>query len=408
MRIARVSVILASFVFTAIYLAGQAKPPTPPPTTGNGGSPTSPSTGNLPSATNQPTNSTMNTDNMRGAFFFGKVVMPDGSVPPPSVVIERVCNGVARPQAYTDTNGYFSFQVGQTQDMLPDATVDRASSGPGSFGSQIPQGSQGAQNSQRSSMQAYACDLRASLAGYRSDLISLAGRRNLDDPDVGTITLHNLTKVEGLTTSATSELAPKDARKAFDKGLEAAKKSRTDEAQDDFMKAVQLYPRYAFAWFELGKIYEQRGDIFSARGAYAKSIEADSKFVNPYERLYVLSIHEMKWSEAAATTDRVIRLNSYDFPWAYYYNAVANLELGKLDAAEKSAREFLASGGFQNPKIYYVLGSILAKKQDAKGAAECLRIYLKSDQVTDRVKVTQLLANVEKQMDANAEVKPEP
>jgi len=40
----------------------------------------------------------------------------------------------------------------------------------------------------------------------------------------------------------------------------------------------------------------------------------------------------------ADATDRVIRMNPYDFPAAFYYNAVANLQLNKLDVAEKSAR----------------------------------------------------------------------
>jgi hypothetical protein len=44
---------------------------------------------------------------------------------------------------------------------------------------------------------------------------------------------------------------------------------------------------------------------------------------------------------------------------------------------------------------------ILAKKQDYKGAAECLREYLKSDTVGDRNRVTQLLADIEKQVSAS-------
>jgi hypothetical protein len=51
---------------------------------------------------------------------------------------------------------------------------------------------------------------------------------------------------------------------------------------------------------------------------------------------------------------------------------------------------------------------ILAKKLDFKGAAECLRIYLKSDAVSDREKVTKLLAECEKQVEAKAELKTQP
>jgi len=406
----RILAILASFALAAILLPAQATAPkggtttggtTGVPTTGTTGTP---STGTLPGTTT--TNSTTNPGApTRGPFYFGKVVMPDGTAPPAGVIIERVCNGAARPQAYTDSRGDFSFQVGQTQDMLPDASVDQpdraAIRGMG-------MGSTGASGVTPPNAQPYACDLRANLAGYRSDLISLGGRRNLDDPNVGTITLHSMASFEGLTTSATSALAPKDAHKAFDKGLEAMKKSKIDEAQDDFLKATELYPRYASAWYELGVVYEKRQQIPEARNAYTKSMAADSKYVNPYERMYMMAFEEKKWVEVAQITNQVMHLNPYDFPESLYYNAVANSQLMRLDIAEKSAREAVQLSATQNPKVYYILGVILAKKQDFKGATENLRIYLKSNVVTDRDQVTKLLSDCEKQVQAKAELKAQP
>jgi tetratricopeptide (TPR) repeat protein len=321
--------------------------------------------------------------------------MADGTDPPVGVVIQRVCGGTVRPQAYADTRGNFSFQIGDTKSILPDAGDSSSASGP--MGQKAP----------ANSPPMTGCELRASLTGYRSDVIQLSSRA-VDDANVGTIFLHSYFKIEGLTASATSSLAPKEARRAFDKGLEAAKKSKFDEALDNFVKATELYPRYASAWLELGRVYQQRSQVAEARNAYAKSIAADPKFVNPYERLYVLSVNEEKWEDAAATTDRIMRLNPYDYPMAVYYNAVANLELGKLDVAEKSAREAAALGtASKNPKINYVLGVILTRKQDYKGAAECLREYLKSDTVGDRKTVALLLADVER-MQAKTELKPRP
>jgi tetratricopeptide (TPR) repeat protein len=418
MRISRISVVLASTAFAAILLpaqkggssTGSTGSSTGTAPTGTTGTST---TGNVPGSI--PSGVPNNTNNnpgltQRGPFYFGKVVLPDGTAPPVGVIIERVCNGAARPQAYTDSQGNFSFQVGQTQDMLPDASVDRATdrptNGSGALGSMGSTGGTPGVPQQRND--AFACDLRANLAGYRSDVISLAGRRNMDDPNVGTLTLHSLASYEGLTTSATSALAPRDARKAYESGLQAIKKSKTDEAQADFLKATQIYPRYASAWFELGLIYEKRTKIPEAREAYAQSIAADSKFVNPYAQLFILSFAEKKWEDVARITNQVMHLNPYDFPESLYYNAVANSQLMRLDIAEKSAREAVQLSATQNPKVYYILGVILAKKQDFKGAAENLRTYLKSDAVTDRDKVTKLLADVDKQGQARAELKTQP
>jgi tetratricopeptide (TPR) repeat protein len=394
----RIPGILASAILAAILLPAQVTVPKAGTTTGTtGGSTTGPaSTGTLPTAPATPGTSTNSSANGRGPFYFGKVAMSDGSALPTQVVIERVCGSAARPMAYADSKGDFSFQVGQTQDMMADATSGMSSGKDSSRGT-------------ASGLQSTVCDLRASLAGFRSDVVSMNRRRNLDDPNLGTIFLHRLANVEGLTVSATSALAPKDAKKAFDKGLEALKKSKIDEARNDFLKATDLYPRYASAWCELGSTYEQRGQITEAREAYRKSMAADSKFVNPYGRLYQLSIKEQKWEDVAQTTDKIMRLNPYDYPDAVYFNAVANSQLGRLDIAEKSAREAIAIGGeAQNPKVIYILGVILAKKQDFRGAAECLKTYLNSDAVTDRDRVKKLLAEIEKQTEAKVETKPEP
>ena len=406
----RFSVILAGAALAAVLLPAQAPPKSGPPsggtaggssgTTGTGGTPSTGNVSTMPGSTN---NNNPNTNlPPRGEFFFGKVVMPDGTAPPVGVVIERVCNGSARPQAYTDSRGEFSFQVGQTQDMLPDASVDS-----GTHRGDVS-GLSNNQQSQSRGSSPYACDLRANLAGYRSDVISLSGRRNLDDPNVGTIMLHSFAKYDGLTTSATSALAPREAHKAFDKGVDAAKKAKLDEAQESLLKATELYPRYASAWFELGGVYERRERIPEAREAYAKAIAADSKFVNPYERLYMISFAEKKWEDVAKVTNQVMHLNPYDFPGSLYYNAVANSQLMRLDVAEKSAREAIQLSATQNPKTYYILGVILAKKHDFKGAAESLRTYLKSNAVTDRDQVTKLLADIEKRVEAKADVKVEP
>ena len=180
-----------------------------------------------------------------------------------------------------------------------------------------------------------------------------------------------------LTISATTLLAPKQARKSYDKGLEAIHHNRPDEAQKDFAGAVRIYPRFAAAWLELGKVYEQRKHLSEARNAYSKAIAADGEYLYPYERLYRMDVQESKWQEAAETSAKVLRLDPYEFPEAFYFNAVSNLNLGHLDAAEHSAREAAKLEGAQaEPRGNYVLGVILWHKGDLNGAAERMRAFV--------------------------------
>ena len=319
----------------------------------------------------------------RPIFLSGRVMMDDGTPPQESVLIERVCNGNPRPEGYTDSKGHFHFQLGQNSNILADASVasnSDAGFGDGVFGSQQRSSSlnsMGANSTGISERQLNGCEIRASLAGFRSESVSLAGRRMMDNPEVGTIIMHRLSGVEGYTSSITSMLAPKDAKKAWEKGRDLAKKKKYPEAEKEFQKAVDSYPKYATAWYELGVAQESQNNIAGARTAYAKSIAADSKFINPYVKIFNFDAKDGKWEEVAATTGKVIKLNPFDFPAAYFYNAIANLNLKKLDEAETSARAAMKLDSAKRvPKLDHVLGIILAQKQDYPGAAVFMRSFL--------------------------------
>jgi tetratricopeptide (TPR) repeat protein len=356
---------------------------------GGAGNIPSPSPGNIPGRSTQPTipqtptGQTPFPDIQRPIFLSGKVMMSDGSPVPDGIVIERMCGGNVRPEGYVDSKGRFSFQLGQNMGVFADASTGSFGDPMGSsrMGGGSSMGNTGAMGGTRgvSERDLTNCELRANLAGYRSDVVQLAGRRFMDNPEVGTIILHRLANVEGLTISATTAMAPKDAKKAFDKGREAAKKNKTAEAVKDFEKAVELYPRYAVAWYNLGLVKEQQKDGESARKAYQQALAADSRYVNPYMQLAQISAAENKWQDVADTTDRVLKLNPYDFPRAYFLNAAANFNLKKYDAAERSAREALKNDASnQVPRIHHLLGLVLAQKRDYAGAIPEIQAYLKA------------------------------
>jgi len=242
------------------------------------------------------------------------------------------------------------------------------------------------------------CDLQASLAGFRSDQLNLGNRHALDNPDVGTIILHRLANVEGLTISATSALAPKDAKKALDKGRDLARKQKWDDAEKDFQKAVDIYPKYAAAWYQLGLVQEQKKNDDAARKSYAQALAADSKFVSPYQELAAMAAREQKWQEVVDHTDRLLRLNPVDFPQAWLFNSLGNYYLKNMDAAEKSAREGISRDASHHyATMNHVLGVILAQKQDYAGAAEQLRDYIHfAPNATDIDQVRKQLSEVEK------------
>jgi tetratricopeptide (TPR) repeat protein len=328
-------------------------------------------------------------------FVSGRVLLEDGSTASGQVIIERICQTRTFREGYADSRGYFNIQLGANTGVFNDASTNTSELGTASL-SGLSTGNSPSGGSIES--QYASCEIRASLAGYRSDSLPLFNIRPLNRNDVGVIVLHNYANVQGLTTSATSALAPKDARKSLDKGKKALENNKPDEAQKELLNAVGLYPRFAEAWYHLGRVYERRDHKDEARDAYAKAIGADSNFVPPYERLYLLAFSESKWQDASDTSDKVLRLNPYDFPGAYYVNAVANFQLKKYDAAEKSARQATKLVGRQaEPRSHYVLGLTLAQKGDFSASSESLKTYLKvAPPGTNLDQVQKILSDVDR------------
>jgi lipoprotein NlpI len=352
-----------------------------------------------PSTTTNPQQNTTNpSQNMPMPVpITGRVMLDDGGPPPETVVIERVCNGISRNEGYTDHRGYFSIDLGMERGVLQDASM-----GGGLFGDaemRVPgqgQTASGMGGGPMSDQRYMNCDLRANLPGYRSQLVSLANRRAMDSPDIGTIFLHRLGNAEGRLISAISLAAPKDARKAYEKGLDQAKKKKLDDAMKSYRKAVDVYPKYAAAWFELGKLQAAKDQADAAHQSFDAAVEADPKYLNPYLELSRLALGAKNWRELADVTGRAVKLDPFDYPQQFLFNSVANYNLQNMDAAEKSAREAeKLDTQHHYPQVSHLLGVILAQRQDYTGAADEMRTYLKfapgaADAATVRGQLDQL------------------
>lgn len=182
---------------------------------------------------------------------------------------------------------------------------------------------------------------------------------------------------EETAAAAASQSPPKEARKAFDAAAKAAKDKRTDDARRGYEKAVELYPGYAEAWCELGKLQMGQKQPDAARKSFESAIKANPNYVTPYLELSAQEYASQNWQALADSTGRLIQLRPADYPRIYQLNAIASINLRNLEAAEKSAREAQRlDPRHKFPATWHVLGVILATRGDFAGAAEQLREYL--------------------------------
>jgi tetratricopeptide (TPR) repeat protein len=342
------------------------------------------------------------TNLQRPLYVTGRVILEDGTAPPDLIAIQMVCGGNARSMGFTDSKGRFDVDLNDRKQtvLYSDASEAGSEQGSGNPTSRVPVRQQAAGAPAPTARNFAGCELQASFPGFRSDRINLMNQRSLEDPNVGAIVLHRRANVEGVTISATSAYAPKDAKKLFDKALNQEQKSKWPEAERDLQKAVDTYPKYAAAWFHLGFSKQQQNNVAGARLAYAKALDADPRYVNPYQMLALLAAREEQWPEVLDRTDRLLNLNPIDFPDAWMYNAMAKFQLHRFEAAEQSARQgLLTDAAHRFPKLDQILGIILIQKHQYPEAAQHMRAYLRqAPDAADSVLVQKQLAEVERRL----------
>lgn len=335
----------------------------------------------------------------RPLFITGQVVMADGEPLPDQVELQRVCAGIGIiSEGYADPDGNFSLQIGGQQTVV---------NNPASRNVNIPgvpdvSGNELAEAATRSmpESQFWSCDVRANVTGYQSTRIPLVGRRYGDQPDVGAIILRPIGGVDGATISATTGLAPDEAKKEYERALKALEEEDWDEAKDRLEEVIDLYDRHAEAWYQLGRIYERDRDLDGAEEAYLSALEADSQFVNPLLRLSAMALDRQDFEVLLSNSDRVLRMNPYDFPSAYYFNGVAHLQLQHLEEAENSAqRAIQLDPNNTNPRSHYLMGFVFAQTGRLEQAAESFRTYLElAPDSRESAQVRHVLADIDQDL----------
>lgn len=308
-------------------------------------------------------------------FLSGRVMLDNGVQPDRDIRIERVCNGSPHVEGHTDSKGRFSLQLGQNLG----AEMDASDSSPNGYGRNSSVGGFGQSTGGfgGNSNSLWNCELRASYPGYSSDVVQLANRHALDSPDVGTIVLHYLGNVQGTTISVTTALAPKNARKEYEKGLQLAQHGKFEEAMDRFASATDLYPKYAIAWYALGQLQQKQGHLSDARSSYQKASTSDTHYVSPYNQLAQLAAQEGKWEDAANFSKQAISLNRVEFPSSFWFNALANYNLKRPADAEQSTKDLLKLDTQHHfPDAENLMAQLLLDEGHYPEAATHLRSYL--------------------------------
>jgi hypothetical protein len=278
----------------------------------------------------------------------GVVTMPDGSPPPITVGLERICSdgSGSKPGPLTNKKGEYIWRM----DVDP--------------------------------MRTRACVIRATHAGYESSSIDISALNGYLDINVNLppIVITSAT-IDPYAILISESKVPRRAVPKCKAAMKALDAGDSSEARVQFQAAVEAEPKFALGWHALGVLSEYKGMSQEARQAYERAIQSDPRLLPAYMTLLRLCIKLKDWESAAKTADMLIKADKkQDYPDIYLHRAVALYGAKNLDEAETSAQEALLLDPYhQRPRTEYVLGRILEAKGDLSGAREHMLRYLELD-----------------------------
>jgi tetratricopeptide (TPR) repeat protein len=224
-------------------------------------------------------------------------------------------------------------------------------------------------------------DARQSTAAYRSALQALERCIAIDQASRG----NYLSRAASISPAIrAAELREGDSQAYLLLSLVYMRLGEPDKAYEAINQARALDPLNPQMYRQLSAVLAQQ----------RRNGEAEVAFM---QETAITSLQEGKWRDAADSSERVLQTDSAGYPSAYYLNAMANLRLGHLDAAEKSAREAIqVDTAHSNPRTSYVLGLVLAEKQEYGQAIDSLNAYLRAaPNAPDSETVRKQLSNIE-------------
>jgi Tetratricopeptide repeat len=284
----------------------------------------------------------------------GNVVMVDGSPPPKTAGIERVCSDVqgSGPGPITDKKGHYLWR----QDLDP--------------------------------MLTRVCYLQATLAGFSSTRIDISNvnlstfggssnEKTLPDLVLSPRDSGDAEKVVLVSESN----APGKAQPLYKAAVKALDADNTDEGIKQLELAVQAVPKFADGWNILGALYERQKKYMEARDALEHALAANPKLVSPYLRIARISNKLGDWDAATKAEDSLLKVDKRFYPEIYLQQAITRTELKDYAGADESAKTALSL----DPKhqhvnrAEYVLGRIALERGDLPAAKQHIASYIGMD-----------------------------
>ncbi len=193
---------------------------------------------------------------------------------------------------------------------------------------------------------------------------------------------------------------PKDAKKAYEKGLKRAGENKFEEAVVNFEQALKIFPDYLHALNKLGEQKAMLNKPDEAQAAYEKAISINQRFALPYINLGMLLVNQKRFDDAVVALEQGNKIDgSYPMGHLNLGLALMQKQPPDLDRAEKEMIRAIELGKGNMAGVRKYLFNLNARRRAWDKAAAQLEAYLKeAPSAPDADEVRQTLAKVKKMM----------
>ena len=171
-------------------------------------------------------------------------------------------------------------------------------------------------------------------------------------------------------------LAPK-AKEALDKGLQALRENKLEEAEKQLKEAMRLAPGHPDVLYLQGVLFLRQNKWPEAQKTLEKAAQVNPNNARTLAALGTALSNQGKYEEAIVPLEKSLQLNvgGWETHWtlakAYYYNK-------RYDEALKTSQQALAESHGKAPEIELLVAQSLSAVGRYEDSAEALREFLKN------------------------------
>ena len=186
----------------------------------------------------------------------------------------------------------------------------------------------------------------------------------------------NAVPPEGASASIDADI-PAAAKREYDAAKKSLDQKDPDAAVKQYRRAIQLYPKYAAAYLDLGLLHLDMGKFDDAQSELQSANELNPNHPGGFLALGALLNRQKKFDDAEKALTHGLQLNP-EVADGQYELAKTYWAMGKWQEAEPHAQKAATLAPTMAPP-HVLLGNIALRKQDTAGAVKEFQEYLKLD-----------------------------